>query len=176
MAKQVHTLSCGTSNWNGYDGGMELKPYLLSQVVRSFELLQFDLEAIPEEDFNRCFGGQARTAADLVYELNMVNDHVGLTIRGEELFDWPEGWLRAPQALQGREASLASFRGSKQHFIDTIAALSEEQIEETILSDGKETSRYKMAMFVALHNWYHSGQMNFIQTLRGDIDWHWNPG
>lgn len=155
---------------------MDFKKFAVDKVQNSFELLQIDLDHIPEEDYDRVLGGQARTVADLVYELNMVNDHVGLTMRGEPLFDWPEGWLRAPVGLKDKESSLAAFRGSMDQFVKTVQGLTEEALFETILSDGRETTRFQMAIFVAQHNWYHSGQLNFIQTLLGDAAWHWNPG
>lgn len=31
----------------------------------------------------------------------------------------------------------------------------------------------KQVRFMAVPLWYHSGQLNFIQTLLGDDEWHW---
>ncbi len=36
-----------------------------------------DLEALPESAFEASFGGVTRTIPDIVYEVNLVNDHVG---------------------------------------------------------------------------------------------------
>ena len=139
----------------------------------SYYLLSKDLEHLPDTAFTQSFGPACRTVADLVYELNLVNDHVGLTIRGEELFDWPDGWIKAPADFSAKETVTAAFKRSMDRFIATTEGFTEEQMLEPILSDGKETNRFERCRFVALHNWYHSGQLNFIQTLLGDAEMHW---
>ncbi|HEV2474155.1 MAG TPA: hypothetical protein VGS41_15870, partial [Chthonomonadales bacterium] len=61
------------------------KNIALGMLRSSYRLFSKDLEVLPESAFTQSFGSACRTVADLVYEVNMVNDHVGLTIRGEEL-------------------------------------------------------------------------------------------
>jgi hypothetical protein len=140
----------------------------------SYHLLSKDLEYLPEEAFNRSFGPACRTVADIIYELNMVNDHVGLTIRGEERFPWPEGWIKAPADFRTKEAVIAAFTQSIERFIATAEGFSEEDMLVLIPDgDGGETNRFERCRFVALHNWYHSGQLNFVQTLLGDDAFHW---
>ncbi len=153
---------------------MDLKQFVANRVQRSFEILQCDLENLPEEAFSKCFGGKARTVADLVHELNLVNDHIGLTLRGEPLFDWPEGWITAPEDQRTKESVLSAFQASSAKFKDMVNNFTAQQLEETVVSDGKETTRFNQCLFVSMHNWYHSGQFNFIQTLLGDDGWHWS--
>ena len=139
----------------------------------AFRLVRVDLHALPEDAFNKCMGGKARTVADIVYEVNLVNDHIGLTIRGEELFTWPEGWVKAPADMQTKEAVIAAFEKSAQKTLDTAESFTSEQLEEPFMSDEGETTRFERFRFIALHTWYHSGQLNFIQTLLGDDEFHW---
>lgn len=47
------------------------------------------------------------------------------------------------------------------------------QIHPETVTEHGETDRSERCRFIALHVWYHSGQLNFIQTLLGDDDWHW---
>ena len=151
----------------------DVKTIAFNMVKGSFHLLSKDLENLPDEAYSQSFGPACRTVADLIYEVNMVNDHVGLTIRGEELFDWPEGWIKAPADFQSKDAVIAGFKSSSEKFLATIEGFSEADMLTPLLSDGKETNRFERCRFVALHNWYHSGQLNFIQTLLGDGAFHW---
>src|SRR5579862_7911163 len=89
-------------------------------------LLQ-DLQALPEDAFDKSFGPKCRTVADIVYEINLVNDHVGMTIRGEEPFAWPdEGWIRAPEGFRTKEAVVSGFQKSSEKIVATAEAFSEE--------------------------------------------------
>lgn len=152
----------------------DTKTIAINMLKGSYTLLSKDLEALPEEAFCQSFGPACRTVADLIYEVNMVNDHVGLTIRGEELFPWPDGWIKAPAEFASKETVISTFKKSMDKFIATIEGFSEDEMVAPIQTgDGEETNRFERCRFVALHNWYHSGQLNFIQTLRGDAVFHW---
>ncbi|MEQ1932723.1 MAG: DinB family protein [Fimbriimonadaceae bacterium] len=133
-----------------------------------------DLQALPEEAFDKSFGPKTRTVADIVFEVNLVNDHACLVIQGEVPFTWPdEGWIKAPEDLRTKEVVIASFEKASGQAMSIAESLSQEQIEEGIQEDGHETTRESKIRFMALHLWYHSGQLNFIQTLLGDDGWNW---
>ncbi len=133
-----------------------------------------DLQALPEEAFTRRFGSATRTVADIVYEVNLVNDHIGMVLRGDEPFPWPEGaWITAPAGFDSRETIIAAFEASSNGIIETLRAFSQDQFEEPVMNDGRETTRFERCRFMTVHLWYHSGQLNFIQTLLGDDAWHW---
>jgi hypothetical protein len=140
---------------------------------RACSIFRQDLEALPEEAFGKQFGGKSRTVADIVYEVNLVNDHVGLTMREEELFDWPEGWIKAPVELNTKEAALAAFDESSCRIMETVEGFSNDQWNAPLETDDGVTDRFERCRFMTLHLWYHSGQLNFIQTLMGDDAWHW---
>ena len=152
---------------------MELKPIVVKSLKGSRDLFLKDLEALPEDAYGKSLGGTARTVADIVYEVNLVNDHVGLVIRSEKAFDWPEGWIKAPANLQTKDLVIESFKKSMEKIINTAESFSEAQLEEKFKTDEGETTRFERLRFITLHNWYHSGQLNFIQTLMGDDTWHW---
>lgn len=153
---------------------MNIKEPAAKGVARACSIFLQDLQALPEEAFDRSFGGKARTVADIVYEVNLVNDQVEMVIRGVKPLDEPdEGWVKAPEGCRDKETVINGFRKSSERIIATIEALTEHQMEEPILDDGKETTSFERCRFVTLHVWYHSGQLNFIQTLLGDDGWHW---
>lgn len=130
---------------------------------------------MPEEAFGTSLGGKARTVADIVYEANLVNDHLGLVVRGEPAFDWPdEGWIRAPENLRAKATVIQSFDDSSGRLVEALESLSEEGFLQRILTEEGETTPFERCRFATLHLWYHSGQLNFMQTLLGDDGWHWD--
>jgi uncharacterized damage-inducible protein DinB len=155
-------------------GSVEIKEIAVNGLRNAYKIFRQDLEALSEDAFNRSLGGKARTVADIVHEVNLVNDHITLTIKGEELFPWPEGWITAPAGQTTKEATLAAFDASSKKTLETVECFSAEELEEKVSTEHGQTTRFERCRFMMLHLWYHSGQLNFIQTLLGDDEWHWN--
>lgn len=153
---------------------MSNKSTAVSGLVSACNMFKKDLEALPEEAFTKRFGPKVRTVADIVYEVNMVNDMLGMIIRGEEPPAWPEGgWGTAPGDFNTKDIVLAAFSESSAKIIATAEALTPEELLAPMQSERGETNREERCRFLALHLWYHSGQLNYIQTLFGDDEWHW---
>ena len=151
---------------------------LRSQAARALRaavrVFQADLDALPEDGFDKKFGPKCRTVADIVYEVNMVNDQLRMELRGEPTPGWPEGgWVTAPAGFEGKHTVTEAFRTSTDSLRSTAEEFSETQLAEPLATGEGETSREERVRFATLHLWYHSGQLNFIQTLLGDDAWHW---
>jgi hypothetical protein len=143
-------------------------------LTNAFKLFAKDLEAIPEEAFSKSFGGVARTVADIVYEVDLVNDHVGMVIRSEEPFKWPEElWLKAPEGQRTKSEVIRAFEISSEKIMATVDGFTSEELEAPLRTEDGETTRTERCRFMTLHVWYHLGQLNFVQTLLGDEAWHW---
>lgn len=133
-----------------------------------------DLQALPEEAFTKSFGPSVRTVADIVYEVNLVNDHVGMVLRGEEPFDWPDsGWIKAPEDFQTKETVMKGFEESSRRIVETASSFTPQDLERKVQTERGETTVAERCQFMTVHLWYHCGQLNFIQTLLGDDVWHW---
>lgn len=133
-----------------------------------------DLNAIPEDAFAKCFTPQARSVADIVYEVKLVNEDIGKEMRGEKPAEWPDdGFVRAPENFRTKETVMGAFEKSTAEIIAMAEGYSSEEFEEPIQTCNGETTRFERCRFMNLHMWYHSGQLNFIQTLLGDDQLHW---
>ena len=153
---------------------MEPTPVAKS-LTNALRLFLIDLEALPEDAFTRSLGGKARTVADIAYETSLVNDHVGMVLRGEKAFAWPDGWIKAPEGWSSKAAVVEGFRASADRIGSTVEAYAPEAMAETIDDqEGGEAVREERVRFTTLHTWYHLGQLNFAQTLLGDETWHWH--
>lgn len=153
---------------------MQDKEIALGMLRSAFGILRKDLEALQGDAFDKKLGEKARTVADIVFEINLVNDHIGRTLRREPLFDWPDGgWITASEDKRAKDVVLATFTESSERFLQTIEAMTPEELVAKFTTEHGETDGYERCRFVSLHLWYHSGQLNFIQTLLGDDGWHW---
>jgi uncharacterized damage-inducible protein DinB len=153
---------------------MDLQLTAVNSVKNARRVFLQDLEALPEEAFLQRYGPKTRTVADIIYEVNMVNDHIGMVIRGEEPFAWPEGdWIYAPADFNTKEVVIAAFDASSAKLLATAEAMSAEEIESTVTTESGPATKFARFQFTVLHMWYHSGQLNFIQTMLGDDGWHW---
>ena len=134
-----------------------------------------DIEALPDDAVFKSLGGKARTVADIVYEVNLVNDHIGQALRGEPQFEWPdEQWIKAPVELNTKAALVAAFKASLEKQIATLESFLPDNMDTPIVNEGKETTPAAQARFMGIHLWYHLGQINFVQTLVGDEKMHWH--
>ncbi len=151
----------------------DIKPIVIKSLESAIRVFTEDLKALPESAFDQKFGGKARTVADIVHEVNLVNDHIGRAVTGQETFEWPDGWITAPDDVKAKDPCIAAFESSAGKALEIAETFTEDQLTETISSENGETTRGHRLRFLASHMWYHSGQLNFIQTLLGDDDWHW---
>lgn len=152
---------------------MDAKTVATAGLDRACSIFLQDLRALPEEGFCKKFGEKTRTVADIVYEVNMVNDHAGMVMRGETPFPWPEGWITAPSDFCQKEQIIAAFEESSQRVRETVASFTSEQLEAPMTTPEGESTAFASARFLTIHLWYHSGQINFIQTMLGDTKWNW---
>jgi len=145
--------------------------------VKSFhqacKIINADLAALPESAFDQSLGGKARTVADIMCEVNLVNDDIARNMRGEECMEWPEGWITAPEDQRTKEAVLAAFSASSDAIKAQIDAYSEADMANPVTTEHGETTIRERIRFMCIHMFYHSGQLNYIQTLLGDDAWHW---
>lgn len=132
-----------------------------------------DLQALPEDAFAKSFGPKTRTVADIVYEVCLINDQLWKAIRGEGKPEWPDGWVYAPEGFRTKEVVVSGFEASSNRIIETVAAMDDAAMDAPVETDSGPTTTADRCRFMTLHVWYHSGQLNYIQTLIGDDAWHW---
>ena len=153
---------------------MDTKHLAVEGLKSACRMMRQDLDAFPEEAFDLKFGPKTRTVADLVYEITLVNDHIGMVMREEKSFDWPEGgWITAPEGLRSKAEAIRAFARSSERTCETVESFTMEEFVSPLQTEEGETTRFERCRFMTLHLWYHSGQFNYIQTLLGDDTWHW---
>ncbi len=153
---------------------MDAKPIALKRLNGAKSIVAADIEALPEEALTRKFGDATRTVADIVFELNLVNDHIARAVRGEQQPPWPEGgWITAPAEFSSKESILGAFGEKMDVLIALAEGMDEADFATVVETEMGSSTKFEQFIFASMHNWYHSGQFNYIQTLLGDSDWHW---
>ncbi|MBB6049717.1 DinB family protein [Armatimonas rosea] len=153
---------------------MNTKDKTLGSVTRVFRFFQQDIENLPEEVFVKSLGGKARTAADIAYEVRLTNERLCRDLLRQPSTDTPSGWAVAPEELHSKEATRRSFQASAEAVVQILEGMSVEEIEEIVPGVLGEASRADHCRSMIVHLFYHSGQLNFIQTLLGDSEIHWS--
>ena len=153
---------------------MNTKEKTLGSVTRALRFFQQDLENLPPEVFEKSLGGKARTAADIAYEVRLTNERLCRDLQRLESSESPNAWTVAPEEFRTKEAAIASFQSSADQVVALIERLSVEEMEEVVPGVLGDASRADHCRAMTVHLFYHSGQLNFIQTLLGDSEIHWS--
>jgi hypothetical protein len=150
------------------------KDKTLSSVTRVFRFFLQDLESLPADVFARSLGGKARTVADIAYEVRLTNERLCRDLQGLPSAEQPSAWAIAPEDVRTKEGVIASFQASCEQVVQLLEGMSPEELDEVVVGVLGAASRADHCRSMTVHLWYHSGQLNFIQTLLGDSDLHWS--
>jgi hypothetical protein len=114
-----------------------------------------------------------RSVLEQVGECVVVNRHFAALLRGEDVQVPAGGWI-GPDFADSQDAQNQVIASATQ-LAEVIRALDEEALNRAFqLRRGPTTG--KNLMIMAYRNMaYHGGQINLIQLLTGDAEWHMPP-
>jgi hypothetical protein len=146
---------------------------LVADMQGPANLFALDISAMPEEMLGACPGGKARCAYDLIYEVTEFNNYVAERVSGREGNLESDGWVRAPESFRSKDAALEQFKASMAALSSALLAVDAEALEAIAPSPFGELPLSRFAGIAPRHMMYHSGQLNYIQTIYGDDAFHW---
>jgi hypothetical protein len=152
------------------------KESVTERISNASNLYVKDLEAIDEPKLGQSPGGVARSPYDFTYEVVFVNKRVAQRLRGEvpEKFDF-EGWMKAPEEFKTKSVAVKALRDSCDEVLEAWNAMPASDMDKKIvLGDNSESNPLRMANLCATHLVYHDAQLNYIQSLTGDDEMHWD--
>jgi hypothetical protein len=134
-----------------------------------------DLQVMSDEEVLQSVGGSARKPVDFSFEVGLINLRIAARLRGEEPPPTPDGeWWEAPAELRTKVAITEYLKTSCETLAIAASKLSDDEIEKPIGAPGHEQPALMMINFAAMHTMYHDAQLNFIQSLKGDLEVHWS--
>ncbi len=133
--------------------------------TQAVESVKKDLAELTHDDLDRSWGSSSRRAYDVVYELGLINRRIAHRLRGEEPGPMPwkfgEEWLQAPEEMRDKASVAELFDATANEVLDAA------------LDSTDEPYVIEMLSFLTAHAMYHDGQLNFIQSMKGDMAVHW---
>lgn len=135
-----------------------------------------DLDAMSEDQIMQSAGGSARKAVDFTFEVALINRRLAARLRGAEPPAQPDGddWWTAPEELQSKVAITDYMRAAMDDLLDAAKSIPESEGGKLVGSPGHERPAFALAEFASMHTMYHDAQLNFIQSLSGDLAMHWD--
>ena len=143
-------------------------------IVQAGSRVVSDLNALPDEKVGVSPGGQARPAADFVYELAFVNRRVAARLRGETPPPTADdGWIVAPEGFRAKAVLAAEVEGSVAELLAAYDGHGPDGIADPVQMGEATWTVYDAAVFVTRHMNYHDAQLNYLQAFYGDLEVHW---
>lgn len=141
---------------------------------RTTHLLNKDIGAMTDEMLANCPGGKARCGFDLLFEIASVNRLFASIMRGEASdAPRPDGWIVAPADYRSKEAAQKDVADSIADVLASLEAMPDDQLNKEIETPLGAMTTARLVGMIGNHMMYHSGQLNYIQTLHGDDAFHW---
>lgn len=133
-----------------------------------------DIHALGQEGMEFEAGGVARRGYDFTYEVGFVAHRIARRLRSEPPGDWPweEGYALAPAEFRSIDAIVSYLAGSTQAVIEAMEGASSEQWAQVFEMGPMKMTAQEVAIHALDHMAYHMGQLNFIQMIRGDAEFH----
>lgn len=150
------------------------KEEIAGRIQMGAHLMGIDLKSMSDEMLSHQPGGKARCGFDLIYEVALVNRMVSDLLGGGAAdVAMPNGWTQAPPDYRSKEQAQSDLASSVQEMLATFSALPEERLLEEMDTPLGRMTVARLMNIMASHLMYHSGQLNYIQTLQGDDAFHW---
>jgi hypothetical protein len=147
---------------------------LIAQTQMTSGLMGLDIQHMSHEMLAADNGGKARCGYDVICEVIDLVNFVTAQLSGEDVsLPEPQGWQKAPDHRKDREGILEEFQSASDRFTKALSTASDETLAKVVQSPLGEVTVLRFAQIMPPHIMYHSGQLNYIQTLHGDDDFHW---
>lgn len=156
---------------------MTVTQYVARQTVRMAEALAHFLQTTPSDRLTwrpAAEGGvSTRTALEQTGECVQVNRMMAAVLRGEKIAPPPGGWPEI--AFADVADAQAQLLASANELASAIEALSEEALEREFQHPRGPMLGSNLILMSYRNMAYHAGQINFIQILSGDAEFHVPP-
>jgi len=132
-----------------------------------------DIDALSHDDLSKSFGKGSRCAYDFIYEVGVINQRVAFRCRAEDPGPMPwkfgEEWLGAPAEFRDKEAAKRHIKKTSEEVLASIG----DEVERPVVVGETDDPAYQRINFATMHTMYHDAQLNYIQSMVGDLAVHW---
>ena len=143
----------------------------IGKVNEAHHHLLVALKYTPDDKLDWVSLGKAKTPTEIAAECAMVYRGVVSLIQGGTI-DAP-GREMKPEDHATRDGLLKLLEEALREFASAAEPLTEEQLQEKRQAPWGEDTIAGLLEKAQVHTIWHVGQLNYIQTLWGDSDMHW---
>jgi len=140
-----------------------------SSLRQAAQLWEKDLRAHDVARLTEKPSETTRSVADFSYEVVTINRLFAARLRGENPPPSPDGFPICPEELLSVDSLVTAIHESTEEVLEAMGD-DEGRIVDT--PNGPQNA-LGLAMFGAIHMFYHLGQVNYVQTMYGDTQMHW---
>lgn len=149
---------------------------MLQRIAFARQLFAADINSMTPELLSTTHGGESRCGFDFLYELvGFFGTFGDLLKTGPSDIEGPRGWIRAPKEFHDKVAATAALNKAADEFVEVFSDYQGDFINDVFHSPVGPFTPLAMANLAVWHMMYHSGQLNYIQTIHGDAGFHWMP-
>lgn len=152
---------------------MELMNFAAKSLERIRGQYRVDIAALSDAQLLGENQKAGRRPVDFVYEVALVNTRIANRLESIAVAPMSEDWTTAPDEMLSREAIVKCLDDSFEQLVSAIRAIPESEADKPIPTPSGDTPAFQLVIFAAMHCTYHDGQLNLIQALGGDMEWHW---
>ena len=153
----------------------DAKAHLRKATETGAKFIANNINAIPEDKRNEVPAGKAQSPLYIVAEAANVNGFVARVLKGEAgerpSSEETDAYLKSFDTM---EKALAFLTKETDSLLAAIDALDESTLGDLMQTPVGERTRFAFAEIPMWHMSYHDGQLNYIQTMLGDEEMHWN--
>ena len=133
-----------------------------------------DLAASTSEIMDCKPGDAHRCPFDFTYEVVKLNHLMAGVLRGEPMSAMGgEGFLTAPEEFRNVGTATREMEESMADVLAAVDGLDDAGFESNVEMFGRSWTKMEVATLCAVHVGYHDGQLNYVQTAKGDLAVHW---
>ena len=154
---------------------IDLRNVISEMITDAAKTYSSDLNWIPEDKFHAVPMGSGRSPADFTAECIGFNRMVARIIKDEKVHfptdEEHEAFVRSFDTIGKAKNEILE---SARDLVDALKLIAPDDLWAEVTPPwGQPVATYKMASLAASHMSYHDGQVNYIQTLYGDVRMHW---
>lgn len=154
---------------------MTIQQMAAQLITEAAEALERNLAAMPADRQDWSAGRPGRTALEVVRECATTNHFLAQLLTQRGMPGAGGGAPVPPGECATPEQVLELLRAGRDALVAAVSAFPDEHLQDTVTLPfgGGMTLSFAQVMFKSYwHMTYHEGQVNYIQTLYGDTDWH----
>jgi len=135
-------------------------------------LLDVAMDCLPEDKHDWCAGGCSKTPLQIYGECAGIYAWAAHFLAGKAPLEW-EAFMSRFQGTTGLGEARVLMEQAEAQFLAALDTIDESRLQEEVEPGfGLKLPLGQYIFLPSYHTCYHSGQINYIQTLLGDAEMH----